>query len=55
MSSQTEGALVIRTDDMELAGELVQDLCAYVGIKELQSVADFPQEMEAFRAGLVQV
>jgi len=55
MSSQTEGALVVRTDDMELAGELVQDFCAYVGITELQSVADFPMEMEAFRTGLVQV
>ena len=39
----------IKTDDMELAGSIVQDLCLYMGIADLSSSADFPQEFEAFK------
>lgn len=45
----------ILTDDMELAGEVLQDLCAHLQITELESVAEFPQEMESFRAVLLRV
>ena len=47
-----ESIVVISTDDMSLAGELVQDLAQFLGILELQSVNDFPREMEEFEAVL---
>lgn len=43
------------TDDMDLAGDLVQDLAAYLGIEDLASRAAFPAAMEAFKATLAQV
>mmetsp|Transcript_7750 Transcript_7750/g.19732 ORF Transcript_7750/g.19732 Transcript_7750/m.19732 type:complete len:225 (-) Transcript_7750:80-754(-) len=38
----------LRTDDMEVAAEIVQDLAAYLGLNELESIAEFPQEMDLF-------
>ena len=38
----------IRTDDMELAAELVQDIAAFLGVLEMDCLADFPAEMEEF-------
>lgn len=46
---------IIRTDNMDLAAELVQDLCAHLEWRELESVADFPRQMEDFRNLLVRV
>ena len=37
----------VLTEDMELAGEVLQDLCTFLQISELESVAEFPAEMEA--------
>merc|ERR1719473_1041273 len=45
----------IRTDDLEVAGDMVQDLCAYLQITELESTADFPAEMEKFKSVLMKV
>ena len=45
----------VLTEDMDLAGEVLQDLCTFLQINELESVAEFPTEMEAFRAVLVRV
>jgi Bardet-Biedl syndrome 2 protein len=45
----------ILTEDIELAGDVLQDLCAALQITELESVAEFPREMEAFRAVLLRV
>jgi Bardet-Biedl syndrome 2 protein len=55
MSSENGGTLTIRTDDIEVAGEIVQDLCAYLQITELDSIANFPDEMEKFKAVLMRV
>lgn len=49
------GTVCIRTDNMEVAGEVVQDMCSYLGVSELEAVAEFPYEMEAFRNVLLQV
>lgn len=38
----------IRTDDMELAAELVQDIAAFLGVLEMDCLADFPAELEEF-------
>jgi len=40
---------------MELASELVQDLCKSLKIKELESVAEFPDEMDEFKEVLRKV
>ncbi len=34
LTSRTDGQVSILTDDMEVAGELVQDMCAYLTITE---------------------
>ena len=47
--------LWIRTDDMEVAADLVQDLAFYLGVDELESTAEFPVQMEAFKDVLQRV
>mmetsp|Transcript_48141 Transcript_48141/g.151053 ORF Transcript_48141/g.151053 Transcript_48141/m.151053 type:complete len:712 (-) Transcript_48141:38-2173(-) len=44
----------IRTDSMQLAGDLVQDFSEFANLAELESTAHFPQEMESFK-DIVQV
>jgi Bardet-Biedl syndrome 2 protein len=44
------GATVtILADSMDLAGELLQDVAAYFGVRDVDSTADFPEEMARFR------
>ena len=47
--------MTLRTDSMEVAGEVLQDLCANLGISELEASAHFPLDMEEFRHVLLQV
>uniref|UniRef100_A0A383WCU1 Bardet-Biedl syndrome 2 protein homolog n=1 Tax=Tetradesmus obliquus TaxID=3088 RepID=A0A383WCU1_TETOB len=51
------GGLRVRLhcESMELAGELLQDLAAYVGVTELNSTASFPAAMEQFKSTLATV
>lgn len=42
--------VVVRTDDLELAGEVVQDAAAYLGLADLESTAHFPSHMHEFQA-----
>lgn len=37
------------SDSLDMAGEVVQDLAAYLGALELPSTADFPLAMAAFK------
>ncbi len=37
------------SDSLDMAGEVVQDLAAYLGAVELPSTADFPLAMAAFK------
>jgi len=55
MSSAQAGLMTIRTDDMETAGEMVQDLCSFLQVTELESSANFPSEMERFQQVLTRV
>ncbi|PNW81715.1 hypothetical protein CHLRE_06g257250v5 [Chlamydomonas reinhardtii] len=41
--------ITLRTDNMDMAGELVGDLAAYLGATELAATADFPLAMKAFK------
>ncbi|EFC40965.1 hypothetical protein NAEGRDRAFT_71257 [Naegleria gruberi] len=43
-----DGMMTISVDDMEVAGDLFQDVCAFLSIKELDSKCDFPVEFEKF-------
>ena len=49
VSNQNENKIMIKTDSMEVAGDMLQDLCAFMSIQELESVAEFPTEMEELR------
>merc|ERR1712216_428013 len=44
-----------RTDDIEVVAEIIQDLCGYLQITELESIANFPDEMEKFKSVLMKV
>lgn len=45
----------MRTEDLELAGEVVQDAAAYLGLTDLESTAHFPDHMQDFQAVLAKV
>ena len=55
MTPEGGGTVHLHTEDIELAGEVLQDLCAALQLTEIESTADFPQEMEAFRAVMLKV
>lgn len=40
------GQVTIRTDSMDVAGDIVQALCSYLKIEDLQTTADFPDDMK---------
>lgn len=47
--------MTIKTDDMDLAGDVIQALCQFLNIDDMQVSADFPDEMEKLRSILVKV
>ena len=55
MTPDAGGTFHVLTEDIELAGEVLQDLCNTLQVVELESLAEFPAEMEAFRAVLLRV
>jgi len=55
MTNVDGGTVTIRTDDIEVAGEMIQDLCGFLQVVELESVATFPDEMEKFKGILSRV
>lgn len=52
VSREGEGSIAIHSGSMEVAGEVLQDLAAALGLAELESDVDFPDDMEAFRETL---
>lgn len=49
VSNEHYGGLChIRSDEMALCGELLTDLCSYLGIRELSTRCDFPEELGEF-------
>jgi len=46
---------VVRTENLELAGEVVQDAAAYLGLTDLESTAHFPDHMQDFQLVLAKV
>jgi Bardet-Biedl syndrome 2 protein len=55
MGPENGGTVCVRTDSMELAGDIVQDLARYLKIEQLDVLADFPAEMERFTTVLSRV
>jgi len=52
----SDGNFSIDGDDMELAGEIIQDLCQYLQVQELDiKAAEYPHEMTAFQEVLMKV
>lgn len=49
------GTVTVRTDDIQVAGEIIQDLCAFMQVTELESTAHFPDEIEKFKQVLMRV
>ena len=55
LSPDKGGTLTIHTENMELAGDLIADLCNFLSVKELESNAYFPNEVLKFQELLSKV
>ncbi|RMX50842.1 hypothetical protein pdam_00003138 [Pocillopora damicornis] len=49
------GNVSVKTDDMDLAGDIIQALATFLGIEDLQTAAEFPEHLEELRAVLLKV
>lgn len=47
--------MTIQTDDMELAGNIIQSLGKFLNIDALQTTCDFPQELDMLQKVFSQV
>jgi len=45
----------LRTDDIDLAGDLIQSLASFLAIEDLQAEADFPVYFKELRTTLTEV
>jgi len=52
---EPNGQFTIKTDNMELAGELVQSLITYLNISDLQVTCDFPDELDNLKQTLQKI
>ncbi|XP_077978024.1 BBSome complex member BBS2-like isoform X2 [Glandiceps talaboti] len=52
---EQNGQVTLKTDDMDLAGDIIQALASFLGIEDLQVTADFPMHMEELKNVLVKV
>eukprot|EP01017_Pseudomicrothorax_dubius_P048230 TRINITY_DN8747_c0_g1_i1.p1 TRINITY_DN8747_c0_g1~~TRINITY_DN8747_c0_g1_i1.p1 ORF type:complete len:390 (-),score=93.20 TRINITY_DN8747_c0_g1_i1:57-1154(-) len=43
------GRITIKTDSLDIAGEIIQDICSFMSINELESTANFPFEIEELK------
>jgi len=55
MTTEQGGQITIGTNDIEVAGDIIQDLCGYLQVTEQESTAHFPDEMEKFKSVLMKV
>ncbi|XP_008294012.1 BBSome complex member BBS2 [Stegastes partitus] len=54
-SMASNGQITLRTDDIDLAGDLVQSLAVFLAIEDLSAEADFPTYFEELRTTLTEV
>ncbi|KAG7214905.1 hypothetical protein INR49_005180 [Caranx melampygus] len=55
ISMASNGQITLRTDDIDLAGDLVQSLASFLAIEDLSAEADFPGYFEELRSTLTEV
>uniref|UniRef100_A0A7N9AKX3 Bardet-Biedl syndrome 2 protein homolog n=1 Tax=Mastacembelus armatus TaxID=205130 RepID=A0A7N9AKX3_9TELE len=55
ISMASNGQITLRTDDIDLAGDLVQSLATFLAIEDLSVEADFPGYFEELRMTLTEV
>uniref|UniRef100_A0AAQ6ILI5 Bardet-Biedl syndrome 2 protein homolog n=1 Tax=Anabas testudineus TaxID=64144 RepID=A0AAQ6ILI5_ANATE len=55
ISMASNGQITLRTDDIDLAGDLVQSLATFLAIEDLSAEADFPRYFEELRTTLTEV
>ncbi|XP_004913585.1 Bardet-Biedl syndrome 2 protein isoform X2 [Xenopus tropicalis] len=55
LSMKASGEISLRTDDMDLAGDIIQSLASFLAIEDLAVEADFPKYFDQLRKVLVQV
>ncbi|KAF5890839.1 Bardet-Biedl syndrome 2 protein, partial [Clarias magur] len=55
ISMHSNGEITLNTDDIDLAGDLVQSLATFLAIEDLQAEADFPTYFEELRVTLTEV
>ena len=53
--SVLHGQLTIMTDDMDLAGDIIQALAQFLNLEDLLTTADFPVEIETLKQILIKV
>lgn len=47
--------MTLKTEDIESAGEIIQDLCEFLQVTTLESTAFFPQQMQLLHDTLIQM
>lgn len=47
--------ITLQTDDIDLAGDLIQSLASFLGIEDLSAEADFPEYFGELRTTLTEV
>ncbi|KAJ8281179.1 hypothetical protein GJAV_G00064420 [Gymnothorax javanicus] len=55
INMQSNGEITLKTNDIDLAGDLIQSLASFLAIDDLQSESDFPAYFEEVRATLTEV
>uniref|UniRef100_H3DMY8 Bardet-Biedl syndrome 2 protein homolog n=1 Tax=Tetraodon nigroviridis TaxID=99883 RepID=H3DMY8_TETNG len=55
ISMAVAGQVTVRTDDVDLAGDLVQSLASFLAIEDLSAEADFPGYFEELQTTLTEV
>lgn len=55
LQMSSTGQMVIKTDDMDLAGDIIQALASFLGLEDLQVTADFPMHLEELKNVLAKV
>jgi Bardet-Biedl syndrome 2 protein len=50
LKMEPSGPFTIQTDDMELAGNIIQSLATYLNIMDMQVNCDFPDELETLQS-----
>lgn len=49
INTQQDGKVVISTDNMDAVGDIIQDICSFMNVSDLESYADFPKEAEELK------